>query len=61
MNAIGTVKKIDKSGRIVIPKEIRKFYNVNINDYVEIIGTMDGILLRKPDYKVVKKEMLDKA
>ena len=56
MKAIGSVKKVDKLGRIVIPKEIREFYNINTDDLVEIIGTLNGILIRKPDYKVIKKK-----
>ena len=53
---IGIQKKIDNLGRIVLPKEIREFYCMDFDDTVEIIPTENGILIRKPGYKVVKIE-----
>ena len=51
---IGIQKKIDNLGRIVLPKEIREFYCMGLDDTIEIIPTEDGILIRKPGYKIVK-------
>lgn len=51
---IGTMHRVDTMGRLVLPKEIREFYHINTNDTIEIIPTVDGILIRKPAYKVVK-------
>ena len=54
MTTIGIIRKVDNLGRIVIPKEIRKFYHINANDEIEIVTTPDGIILRKPEYEVRK-------
>ena len=57
-NRIGIVKEIDKLGRIVIPKEFRE--RVGIDKEVEIIVTDKGVLLRNPEYILVKKDELPK-
>ena len=49
---VGIVKEIDKLGRIVIPKEFRERYGLSEN--VEIIATDKGIVLRNPEYKLVR-------
>ena len=59
MKATGIVRRIDDLGRVVIPKEIRKFYHINTNDEIEIVTTPDGIILRKPEYEVRKIECED--
>ena len=59
MTPIGIIRKVDNLGRIVIPKEIRKFYHINANDEIEIVTTPDGIILRKPEYEVQKIECED--
>jgi AbrB family looped-hinge helix DNA binding protein len=41
-------------GRIVIPKELR--IRFGLNEEVEIIATVDGVLLKNPDYILVKKD-----
>lgn len=56
MKQIGIIRKTDKLGRIVIPKEIRDFFNIDICEPVEIIATENGILLRKTSYKLSKIE-----
>ena len=55
MNTIGILKKVDKLGRIHIPKELRERYG--FNGGVEIVATENGIMLRKPEYKLVKIEI----
>ena len=50
--SVGIIKEIDKLGRIVIPKEFRERYGVN--DSVEIVPTESGIVIRNPEYKLVK-------
>ena len=52
MNKIGVIKEIDKLGRIVILKEMRD--RLGFEDSVEVIVTEDGILIRNPEYKLVK-------
>lgn len=55
MDKVGIVKEVDKLGRIVIPEEIRERYG--LDTYVEIITTTEGVLLRNPEYSLVKKEI----
>ena len=51
---VGMQITIDKLGRIVIPKEYRKFYHIDKEDKVCLIDTPDGLLITNPKYKVVK-------
>ena len=51
---IGIIKGFDKLGRIVIPKELRERFS--LSDNVEIVATTDGVLLKNPEYVLVKKE-----
>ena len=51
---IGVVKEIDRLGRIVIPKDIRK--RIFIDNKVEVVITKDGVLLINPEYTIVKIE-----
>lgn len=44
--ALGFVRKIDTVGRIVIPAEIRKQHNWKPGTSIEMLSTVDGILLR---------------
>ena len=37
---------MDESGRIVLPKDIRKHYGINAGDELEFIATEEGILLK---------------
>ena len=54
MSNIGIIKEIDNLGRIVVPKELRSRYGIEKN--VEIIATEYGVLLRSPEYVLVKTE-----
>jgi transcriptional pleiotropic regulator of transition state genes len=47
MKSTGIVRKIDKLGRIVIPKEICKTLDIKENDSLEIFTEEGMILLRK--------------
>jgi len=60
MVVVGVTRRIDDLGRITIPSEIRKTYQLDKNDPVEIIGTEDGILLRVPNIRITKLNV-DKA
>lgn len=51
---VGIIKEIDKLGRIVIPKELRERFG--IEKEVEILVTEQGVLIRNPEYVLVKKE-----
>ena len=48
-----------KLGRICIPKEMRRLFN--LEDEVEHSVTKKGILLKNPEYILVKKEDMNKS
>ena len=47
MKATGIVRKVDELGRIVLPIELRRVFNIEIKDPVEIFTEDDTIILRK--------------
>ncbi|MBR6769010.1 MAG: hypothetical protein IKM34_05945 [Clostridia bacterium] len=51
--SVGVNKEIDSLGRLVIPKEMRALFR--FENEVELIVTEDGVLVRNPEYKLVKK------
>ena len=51
---IGIIKEIDRLGRIVIPKEYRE--RLNLTNEVEIVLTKEGVLIKNPEYVLVKKK-----
>ena len=51
---IGIIKEIDRLGRIVIPKEYRE--RLNLTNEVEIALTKEGVLIKNPEYVLVKKK-----
>ena len=57
MEQVGIIRELDNLGRLVIPKELRKQYGFTRE--VEIISTTEGILLRNPQYKLVRKDKND--
>lgn len=59
MTSIGTYRKVDDLGRVVIPKEFRDFLHIDKEDFIEMKMTTDGILLSKPGYEVRKIESED--
>lgn len=54
MEIIGIKKEIDKLGRICIPKEMRRLFD--LESEVELLVTTEGILLKNPKYVLVKRE-----
>ena len=51
---IGVKRELDKLGRVVIPKEFRDLYK--FEGSVEIVATEEGVLIRNPEYIIVKIE-----
>ena len=49
MRNTGIVRNIDGAGRIVIPMELRKAFNINTNDPVQIFVDDEDIIIRKYD------------
>lgn len=47
MKSTGIVRKIDKLGRIVLPKELRMTLNINEKDALEIFVDNSMIVLKK--------------
>ena len=54
MEKIGIIKELESLCRLVIPKEFRERYG--ITKEVELVATKDGILIRNPEYKLIKIE-----
>ena len=54
MEKTGVKKEMDKLGRICIPKEMCKLFN--LENEVELYITKEGILLKNPEYILIKKE-----
>lgn len=44
---MGMARKIDQLGRVVLPAELRRLFNINEGDLVEIYVEDDRIILRK--------------
>ncbi|MCL2096210.1 MAG: AbrB/MazE/SpoVT family DNA-binding domain-containing protein [Oscillospiraceae bacterium] len=53
MKSTGIVRKIDELGRIVLPAEMRRIFNINEKDAVEIFTKDDMIVLKKYDLSCV--------
>lgn len=47
MKSTGIVRQLDKLGRIVLPKELRKVFQIENEDSLEIYVEEDRIILRK--------------
>lgn len=58
MTQIGIVRKVDSLGRVTLPKELRRVFQLNQNDEIEILATDEGILLRVPNIEVRRVDTL---
>jgi len=47
MKSTGIVRKIDELGRIVLPIEMRRIFDLDIKDAVEIFTQDDMIIIKK--------------
>lgn len=47
LKSTGIVRKVDELGRIVIPKELRKVFDIKEKDALEIFTSNDAIVLKK--------------
>jgi AbrB family looped-hinge helix DNA binding protein len=43
MKATGTIRRVDDLGRVVIPKEIRRTFDIKEGDPLEVFITEEGI------------------
>ena len=55
-NQMGVIKELDNLGRLVIPKEMREMFK--LEKEVEVVVTAEGVLVRRPEYILVKKSEL---
>ncbi len=49
----GIVRRIDELGRLVIPKEYRKIFGIDVGDQLDMTLSGDGILIRKVQHACV--------
>ena len=47
MKSTGTVRRIDKLGRLVLPIELRRVMDVNTGDALEIFTEGNAVILKK--------------
>ena len=47
MKSTGIVRKVDELGRVVLPIELRRNYNINEKDALEIFVDEEKIILKK--------------
>ena len=52
---IGIIQEIDKLGRLMIPKEMRKRFS--IDGMVELVLTEEGILIKKPMLSLLEEKI----
>ena len=55
MKATGIVRRIDDLGRVAIPKEVRRVFNIREGDALEIFTTDEGIVFAPYDNQVEKE------
>jgi AbrB family looped-hinge helix DNA binding protein len=60
MKATGIVRRVDDLGRIVLPKEIRKIFEIEEGDPIEIYVNEYGIVMKKYNTSVGLKELVGK-
>lgn len=53
MKSTGIIRKIDELGRLVLPIELRRSFDLNIKDSVEIYTDKDMIILKKFEHKCI--------
>lgn len=53
MKSTGIVRKVDELGRIVLPIEIRRNFDIGIKDPLEIYVDSDSIILKKYSHTCV--------
>jgi len=53
MKAIGMARKIDELGRVVLPAELRRLFDIHEGDYLEIHVEENRIILSKVEERCV--------
>ena len=47
MKLIGTLKKLDALGRLVIPQDLRRVLGINVGDTVAITSDGENVIIKK--------------
>lgn len=47
MKSTGIVRRIDELGRVVLPIELRRIFDLNVKDSIEIYTDDDKIIIKK--------------
>ena len=47
LKSSGIIRKVDELGRVVIPVELRRLYDIEVRDAIEIFTDEDSIVLKK--------------
>lgn len=47
MKSTGIIRKVDELGRVVIPIELRRLYDIEVKDPIEIFTDENSIVLKK--------------
>ena len=47
MKSTGIIRKVDELGRVVIPVELRRLYDIDVRDAIEIFTDENSIVLKK--------------
>ena len=47
MKSTGIIRKVDGLGRVVLPAETRRLFDINVDDSLEIFTDEDTVVLRK--------------
>lgn len=55
MNATGAIRRVDDLGRVVIPKEMRKYLNIKEGDALEVFKHDKYIIFTKYQNEEVEK------
>ena len=58
MRATGIIRRIDDLGRVVIPKETRKYIGIGKGALLEIFVDDEGIILRKYEPSIGLRELV---
>ncbi len=53
---IGIECVVDELGRVVIPKKYRDLYDIKEKDKLYVLGTEEGLMFSKKDFKLVEVE-----
>lgn len=53
MKSTGIVRRIDELGRIVLPMELRRTFEIDIKDAIEIYTENDSIIFKKYQTKCI--------